>query len=257
MDLTNKVAIITGAGTGVGAATAKLLATKGCHVAINYCHSQTEAEVVKDACVNQGVKAITCQGDISVDADCQRIATVTAKELGGIDILINNAGTTNIVPYEKLELLNAEDFQQIYATNVIGTYQMVRASLEYLKQGTSSAIVNVSSTAALNGQGSSMAYAASKGALNSLTLALARTLSKYPIRVNAICPSLIEDTPWFTKRAGEQAFNAFKQSIMSSVALGRLCTAQDVANAIVSIIGMETLTGEIIRLDSGTHLVGL
>ena len=186
MNFKDKVAVITGAGTGTGAATAQLLASRGCQVVINFNTSKKEAERVKSICSGFGVDAITCQGDVSKNEDCLRIASAAAAKFKKIDFLVNNAAVTKVIPYDALDQLNSDDFMSIFAVNVVGAYQMVRAVKPYMIKAGGGGIVNVSSSSALDGRGSSMAYASSKGALNSLTLALATKLGADNIRVNAV-----------------------------------------------------------------------
>ena len=144
------------------------------------------------------------QGDVSRDEDCKKIVAAAAP-WGRLDALVNNAGTTKHVAHDNLDGLSAEDFQRIFGVNTIGPFQMVRAARSLLEAGAKasgrpSAVVNVSSVAGISGVGSSVAYAASKGALNTMTLSLARALAPL-IRVNTVCPGYI-DTPWFTKGRG-------------------------------------------------------
>ncbi|MBU6472374.1 MAG: SDR family oxidoreductase, partial [Alphaproteobacteria bacterium] len=202
--LAGKVAIVTGSATGIGAATAVGLARRGAHVLVNYARSAAEAEKTAQAAraagAPYGAKVKVVQADVSADADCRRLAEAALAEWGRLDILVNNAGTTKFATAADLDALSAEDFAAIYAVNVIGPFQMARAAAPALKTGGQNgagmgAIVNVSSFAAISGVGSSIAYAASKGALNTLTLSLARTLAP-EVRVNAVCPGYVA-TAWF------------------------------------------------------------
>src|SRR6185312_8920080 len=196
--------IITGSASGLGAATAGILARSGARIVINYSNSKNEAEATAESCRKAGAaEVVVVQGDVARDEDCRKIVAAAAP-WGKLDALINNAGTTKHVPHDKLDQLSAEDFQRIYAVNTIGPYQMVRAARSLLEasakaSGRASAVVNTSSVAGISG-GSSVAYAASKGALNTMTLSLARALAPL-IRVNTVCPGYI-DTPWFTKGRG-------------------------------------------------------
>ena len=185
MDIKGGVTIVTGSATGVGAAAVKLLATKGCNVVINYTKSEAEARDTQAQCDALGVETLLVQADVSKDADCRRMAAAAFDRWGRIDGLINNAGTTQFVNHANLEGLSAEDFQRIYAVNVIGPFQMTRAVTPHMKAAGRGAIVNVSSIAGVMGVGSSIAYTASKGALNTMTLSLARALGP-EIRVNTI-----------------------------------------------------------------------
>src|SRR6185437_8152973 len=150
---------------------------------------------------------------------------------GRIDILVNNAGTTKFVAHADLDGLSAGDFTDIYNVNVVGPFQLIRACRQALAAHGDGAIVNVSSIAGLVGLGSSIAYAASKGALNTMTLSLARALAP-EIRVNAVCPGYVS-TPWFTNRFGEEFSERLASTAGEANPLHRVAEAGDVANAIV------------------------
>ena len=243
-----KVALITGGSSGIGAATARQLARRGWRVAINYAHNAAAAEKMAKECGD----AIAVQGDVSIDQDCRRIARTVAEKLGGIDALVNNAGTTKVVPHDQLDGLSAEDFQRIFALNVIAPFQMVRACREPLKERRG-AIVNVSSVASVLGTGSSVAYAASKAALETMSFSLARSLAP-EIRVNVVAPGHT-NTPWHpTVRGPERAAEVEKR--YSAIApLKQISQAEDVADAIVWLIeGGRNVTGEVIYVDGGMHI---
>ena len=250
------VALITGGGTGIGAATAKLLAAHGWNVAINYRASREEAEATAAACRKLGTDATAFQGDVAIDRDCRRMAKQTLARWGRIDGLVNNAGMTKVVAGADLEGLNAEDFHAIYATNVVGAYQMTRAAAPALKAKGNGSIVNVSSIVGIVGGGSSTAYAASKGALNTMTMALARALAP-EIRVNAVCPSFVE-TRWVTSKMDAKQYKQVKADVEASSPLQRICSAEDVAESVAWFIeGGRAITGEILMIDAGVHLFGL
>ncbi len=194
-----KVAIVTGSATGVGAEVARQLAARGCSVVINYTKSEAEAKETQAACEALGAPTLLVQADVSVDADCRRLAQAALDKWGRIDVLVNNAGTSKFVAHHDLEGLSADDFQRIYAVNVIGPSQMTRAVAPAMQRQGAGSVVNVSSLAGVRGIGSSVAYAASKGALNTMTLSLARALGP-EIRVNTVCPGFI-DTRWATRRS--------------------------------------------------------
>jgi len=252
---TRKVALITGAGTGVGAATALMLAGKGYDLLINYSRSAEEAEASAAACRAAGADALVAQGDVAQDADCQALAKAALGRWGRIDALVNNAGISVFGEAAKWEALNAEVFQRILAVNTLGTFQMVRACAEALKAARG-CIVNVSSVAGALGVGSSMPYIASKGAVNAMTLHLARAMAP-AVRVNAVCPGLIT-TRWFVRGVGQQAAEAGLKGYEGGVPLERACSPEDVAEAIVWLVdGAKTVTGELLLLDSGMHLGGV
>ncbi len=253
MDIHGGVVIVTGSATGVGAACAKLLASKGCNVVINYTKSEAEARETQAACEAMGVETLLVQADVANDADCRRMAEAAIERWGRIDGLINNAGATKFVNHADLEGLTAEDFQRIYAVNVIGPYQMTRAVAPQMKAQGRGAIVNISSIAGVMGIGSSIAYAASKGALNTMTLSLARALGP-EIRVNAICPGFIQGR-WLRSGLGDAAYEAALQAQERTTPLRRAGTPEDMAQAAVWFIeGADLVTGELLIVDAGAHL---
>ena len=247
-----KVAIVTGSATGVGAATALSLASRGYNLLINFSKSETEAHASQAACQAAGADTLLVQGDVALDADCRRLAQAAVDRWGRIDALVNNAGITSFAGVANWEALDTATFERIYGVNVIGAFQMVRACLPQLKAGGGS-IVNVSSIAGALGIGSSVAYIASKGALNALTLHLARTLAP-EVRVNAVCPGLIT-TRWFVDGVGQDNADQIQAQYEKTVPLQTSCTAEDVAEAIVWLVdGARTTTGELLMLDGGMHL---
>ena len=251
--------IVTGSASGLGAATAAILAKDGARIVINYASSQKEAEETADLCRAAGGEIVVVQGDVSRDEDCRKIAAAAAP-WGRLDVLINNAGTTKHVPHHNLDGLSAEDFQRLFGVNTIGPFQMVRAARSLLETGATasgraSTVVNVSSVAGITGIGSSVAYAASKGALNTMTLSLARALAPL-IRVNAVCPGYI-DTPWFTKGRGVDGAAKVRDAVVAKVPLKRASTAEDVAGVVCFLATQQSsnMTGEVLRIDAGAHLI--
>lgn len=254
MALKDKVAIVTGSATGLGAAVALRLADQGCNVVINYTKSEAEAKETLAACQAKGVEAILGQGDVGEDADCRRIVQAAVDKWGRVDVLVNNAGGTKFADHAKLDELNAEDFLWIYKVNVVGAYQMIRACEPHMKKAGKGSVVNISSIAGVTGIGSSVAYAASKGALNTMTLSLARSLAPV-IRVNAVCPGFI-GTRWFSDRFGTQTFEGIKRQQEETTPLRRAGTPEDIAAAVVFFCGegSDHITGETLITDAGLHL---
>ena len=254
MALKDKVAIVTGSATGLGAAVALRLADQGCNVVINYTKSEAEAKETQAACQAKGVEAILGQGDVGEDADCRRIVQQAVDKWGRVDVLANNAGGTKFADHAKLDELNAEDFLWIYKVNVVGAYQMIRACEPHMKKAGKGSVVNISSIAGVTGIGSSVAYAASKGALNTMTLSLARSLAPV-IRVNAVCPGFI-GTRWFSDRFGTQTFEGIKRQQEETTPLRRAGTPEDIAAAVVFFCGegSDHITGETLITDAGLHL---
>jgi 3-oxoacyl-[acyl-carrier protein] reductase len=253
MNLKGTVCIVTGSATGTGAACAVQLARKGARVVINYTKSVKDAQETLEKCKAAGTDAIVVQGDVAVDADCRKLAQAALDKWGRIDGLVNNAGITKFAAAADLDALTAEDFQRIYAVNVIGPYQMIRACAPAMKRQGTAAIVNISSISGIKGIGSSTAYIASKGALNAMTLALARSLAP-EIRVNAVCPGLIE-TRWHLSRFSEADYAKFKANYEKTVPLAKAASADDVAEVAVWLLeGAAQITGETILVDGGLHL---
>src|ERR1700709_1897979 len=251
--------VVTGSASGLGAATALSLAKGGARILIHDPPGQKGAEATADHCRAAGAEVVVVQGDVSRDEDCKKIVAAAAS-WGRVDALINNAGITKHVAHADLDGCSAEDFQRLFAVNTIGPFQMVRAARSLLEAGANasgraSAVVNVSSAAGLHGHGSSVAYAASKGALNTMTLSLARALAPL-IRVNTVCPGYI-DTPWFTKGRGVDGAAKVRDAVVAKVPLKRASTAEDVA-AVVCFLATQAsgnMTGEVVRMDAGGHLI--
>lgn len=249
-----KTAVVTGAATGIGAAVALRLARAGAKVVVNYAQSVDEAKALVETIDSAGGQAIAEQGNVAEDADCRRIAAAAVESFGGIDILVNNAGTTKFAAHADLDALSAEDFQQLYAVNLIGAYQMVRAAIGPLKACSHGSIVNVSSIAGIHGIGSSVAYAATKGALNTLTLSLARALAPY-VRVNAVCPGFVQSS-WFVRAFGAEKAHQMAEDHRKTVPLDRVAAPDDVASAVAFFASPDArhITGETLLVDGGLHL---
>ena len=250
----NKVAIITGGSRGVGAATAKLLASKGWNITITCTSSMDDANIVVKECEELGVEAIALTADVSQDNSCVKTAQETINKWGRIDALVNNAGTTKFVfNHADLDGLDAEDFLHIYKVNVVGPFQMVRACKEMLLNSENPSVVNISSIAGIKGLGSSLAYASSKGALNTMTKSMARNLG--PIRVNAICPGFIQGD-WLRNGMGDDLYNAALENLTNNTPLKLTVTPEQVAEGIYSFIGInKVVTGETMLMDGGHHLI--
>jgi 3-oxoacyl-[acyl-carrier protein] reductase len=252
MSTARRVALVTGSATGVGAAAARILAARGWNVVINYSRSQAEAQATQAACEAAGAETLLLRGDVAQDADCRALAAATMERWGRIDALVNNAGVSVFGADAAWDALDMEAFQRIYAVNTVGTFQMVRACVPHLKAA-QGCIVNVSSIAGSLGIGSSVPYVASKGALNALTLHLARALAP-EVRVNAVCPGLITSR-WFVDGIGQEGFDKLKAAVEKTAPLARASTPEDVAEAIVWLVeGARTTTGELLLLDGGVHL---
>lgn len=247
------VCIITGSATGIGAACAVELAKRGWRTVINYTKSEAEARETARECEKQGGEALLVRANVAEDADCRRMAEAALEKWGRIDGLINNAGTTKVVfNHARLDALSAEDFQQIYAVNVIGAFQMIRAVEPAMRKQGRGSVVNISSRAGIDSTGSSIAYAASKGALNTMTVGLARALGPH-IRVNAVCPGFVE-TRWLREAIGEK-YEMARARWASNTPLQKASTPEDIADVAVWLLtGGPTVTGELILVDGGNRL---
>lgn len=245
------VAIITGGGTGIGAAVVRQLAERGVGCVINYASSKNDAEALA---AEIGNGSITVQADIVEDSECRKLAKVAVDSFGRIDFLVNNSGRTKFANHEDLDALDAEDFIDIYRLNTIAAFQMIRACAPAMKTGPMSAVVSVASVAGVFGMGSSVAYACSKGALITMTKSLARVLAP-TIRVNAVAPGYV-GTGWFEKRLGEEGFAKLNARIAASVPMAMATMAPDVAAPIVALLdpAMRAVTGEVTLVDAGGHL---
>ena len=254
MENKDKVAIITGSSAGLGASVAIGLAKKGVNIVINYSKSKEKAEEIEKICNEYEVETLCVKGNVAFDKDCKHIVDETIKKFNKVDILVNNAGTTKFANHQKLDALTDEDFINIYRVNVVGPYQMIRAVEPHMKKQKYGSVVNVSSIAGKTGIGSSIAYAASKGALNTMTLSLAKSLGP-EIRVNTVCPGFI-GTGWFLDRFGEETFNKIVKDQEDLTPLKRAGTPDDIAKSVIffCLEGGEHITGETLISDAGMHL---
>ena len=229
-----KVAIVTGGSSGMGEATATELERRGWKV----------------AAMARG--ATEFRGDVAEDADCRRVAKAVLAKWGRIDALVNCAGTTKFVAHTDLEGLSADDILGIFRVNLVGPYQMIRACAKALKEARG-CIVNVSSVASILGTGSSIAYAASKAALDTMSFSLARALGP-EIRVNIVAPGYVK-TPWQVAAHGADAAAELERRFAERAPLKAAAEAEDVADAIVWLIeGARRVTGEIVYVDGGMHI---
>jgi 3-oxoacyl-[acyl-carrier protein] reductase len=248
------IVLVTGASSGLGRAIAVGAADQGARaVIINYASSAAEAEATAALVRKAGAEAVLAQGDVGQDADCRAIVAAAAR-FGRTDALFNNAGRTKAASYNDLDKLDAEDFLGIYRVNVVGPYQMIRAARALLEAADCPMVVNTSSIAGVTGGGSSIAYSASKGALNTMTLSLAKALAPR-IRVNTICPGFI-DSPWFDKLGS--ARDRIRENIAKTTPLQVASTPEDIAESALFFGSRAArhITGETLLVDAGLHLGG-
>jgi 3-oxoacyl-[acyl-carrier protein] reductase len=238
-----RVALVTGAATGIGRAVAWRLAERGFAVTVNYSKSKTEAEETADGVRSRGANAFVYAADVADDTAVRAMVERTTAEFDALDVLINNAGTTHFIPHTDLEALTDQVWDEILDVNLKGTFYACRAAMPHLK-ARKGAIVNVASVAGLAGSGSSIAYAASKGAVITLTKSLARAFAP-EVRVNAVAPGPVQ-TRWLADHQDmvEQA--------MKVTPLKRPATAEDIADTILFLADTATLiTGQVLVIDGG------
>ena len=247
-DIVSKVAIVTGASKGLGAETCIKLAKEKYKVAIIYKSSVNEAKNILLQC-EKFSSALLIKADVSKKKSCEKIVNIVRKKLGEINILINNAGKTKFVKFTNLDGLNENDFLDIYRTNVISAFLMSRACHKSMLKTLHPKIINISSVASL-GLGSSIAYACSKGALNTLSLSLARTMSP-KITVNTISPGYIKTSWHGSKKQVVKKAKIYEKQVM----LKRSAAPEEVADIVMWYVkNPHLITGENIFVDGGLHL---
>ena len=249
MDLKNKAAIVTGAGTGVGRATALRLAQAGCGVLVNYNRSKEAAEEVAALVAENGVKASAFQADVADDNACRAMVEEAERVFGRLDVLVNNAGTTRFIPHDDLDAVTEDDWNTILGVNLRGAFQCTRAARALLCADGGGEVVMTSSVAGLIGTGTSIPYCASKAGLNNLTVTLARVLGP-DVRVNAVAPGFL-DGSWLRDSLGDQ-YETIKGVMASRSPLGRVSSPDDVGEVILSIItGSDLITGHVVPVEAG------
>ena len=238
-----RVALVTGSATGIGRAVAWGLAGRGYDVVVNYSRSEAEAEETAAGVRERGGKALVIRADVADDEAVRAMVSQTVAELGGLDLLVNNAATTHFVPHTDLDGLTAQVWDDILNVNLKGTFFASRAAMPHLTARRGN-IVNVASVAGVAGSGSSIAYAASKGAVITLTKSLARAFAP-EVRVNAVAPGPVQ-TRWLADHQDMVA------AAMKQTPLERPATAEDVA-AVVLFLADETslMTGQVLVVDGG------
>ncbi|WP_438445092.1 SDR family NAD(P)-dependent oxidoreductase [Gorillibacterium sp. sgz5001074] len=246
MELKNKVALVTGGGTGIGRATSCALAERGATVIVNYSRSQTDAEETVHSINLKGGRAIALQADVSQDKEVRGMIETIVQQFGTVDLLVNNASITRHIPMDDLEMATEEVWDDLFAVNVKGMFYCARAVAPYMKNNHQGAIVNLGSIAGQTGLGSSLPYAVSKAAVHGLTKSLARALAP-DIRVNCIVPGAVS-TRWWAGR--EDQMNRLAPHLL----LQRISTPEDIASMVCSALEQEAMTGQIITVDSGQTL---
>jgi 3-oxoacyl-[acyl-carrier protein] reductase len=243
------VAIVTGASKGIGAAISKALAKEGAAVAVNYSAGREGAERTVTEIAREGGKAVAIQADVSKAADVKRLFEETKKAFGSVDVLVNNAG---VFQFDPLEEITEKEFHREFDTNVLGTILATQQALKHFPR-TGGSIINLSSIASQNPVPNSSLYSATKGAIDTLTLALAKELGSRNIRVNTVAPGLI-DTEGNRKIGfvGSTDGNAIAASIPLGARFGQ---PEEVAPVVVFLASDDAsyLTGERISASGGLH----
>ncbi|GAB1258892.1 SDR family NAD(P)-dependent oxidoreductase [Aurantivibrio plasticivorans] len=253
MQLKDSSAIVTGSSSGIGAAIAIALAEQGCNVAITYSRNSSGAEKVAEQCQAYGVKTLIKKANVANKEDCQSLVDDTVAACGKLNILINNAGTTKFCEHSNLDGLDKDDFLNLYEVNTVGAFQMVQSAAPIMRNEPVAHIINMASIAAVTGVGSSIAYAASKGAMLTMTMSLARVLGPQ-IRINAICPGFVQGE-WLAEGLGQETYDKTLAGVRRIAPLNDTATPERIAETAIGVIsGMDWTTGESIIIDGGTHL---
>lgn len=250
-----RVCLITGAATGIGAACAREFAAHGWQLGLSYLDDATHVQLLEvvASCEALGATTLVQRLDVSSDESCQAFAAAALQRFGRIDALINCAGTTRFIPHADLDALAPAEFLRTYDVNTVGLYRMTRACVPALQASNQGSVVNISSIGGAIGRGSSMAYAASKGAVNTLTLSLARALAPQ-IRVNAIAPGFVEGG--LPSRVLDAVRHAEVLQVQTEDSvLQRVSQPEEVA-ALACFITERApgMTGEVVQMDNGLHL---
>ena len=245
-ELAGKVAIVTGASKGIGAAIAKALAEAGARVVANYASSKEDAARVVGDIIANGGSAIAAQADVSRSDDVQRLFAETKKALGPVDVLVNNAG---VFDFQPIETVTEREFHREFDTNVLGPIFTIQEALKHFGHEGGS-IINISSIASVNPVPNSLIYAATKSALDSITRVLARELGPRKIRVNTVAPGGTETEG--SRRIGLVGSDLEKQMI-AATPLGRFGQPRDIAPVVVFLASNAAawLTGERITVSGG------
>ena len=252
MRLVDKVAVITGAGSGMGKATAILFAREGARVVVADVNAATGAETVRTI-TGAGSKATFIKADVSRDADVAALVAETVRAYGRLDILFNNAGVPQA--FTPVEEVSAAMWDQIMGVNARGVFLGCKHAVPVMKRQGGGVIISTASTAALRPRPGSNAYAASKGAVVTLTKALALELAPAKIRVNCIAP-VAADTPMLPGFIGNKPLEEGKRGLIATIPLGRLAQPEDIAQAALYLASDEAslVTGVCLEVDGGRCL---
>ena len=240
--LDGKVALVTGSSSGIGEAVARSLAAEGARVVVNSTRSVEAGERV----AGELPDATYVQADVADEAAARRLVDATVERYGRLDVLVNNAGTTAVIPHHDLESATPEVWRRIFDVNVIGTWQLTVAALPHLRATGAGSVVNITSLAGVRQTGSSIPYDASKAALNHMTRLLANVVGP-EVRVNAVAPGLV-DTPWTAD------WDTVREVVRSSAPLQRTATPEDIAQMVLALVVSAYTTGAVVVVDGGLGL---
>ncbi len=239
-----RVVVVTGSSSGIGERVAQRFSELGASVVVNSSSSVEAGEAVSAALPGE---SIYVRADISNQEEGHALIDATIERFGRLDVLVNNAGWTTVVPHADLDALTDEIFRKTFEVNVFGTWWLTKYAIPHLRRSDDGNIVNITSVAGLRPVGSSMAYAMTKAALNHMTVLLAKSYG--PIRVNAVAPGLVA-TPWTS------TWDALHASVAASTPVGRSATPDDCAEATLALVRTKYATGEVFVVDGGYTLVG-
>jgi ketoreductase RED2 len=242
MDFDGKVVLVTGSSSGIGEATAHAFSAAGATIVVNSRSNVADGERV----AGELPSASYVQADVSDEADAARLVATTLERHGRLDVLVNNAGTTEVIAHHDLRAASLDVWRRIFETNVFGTWSVTVAAIDALR-ATHGAVVNVSSIAGLRPTGSSIPYAASKAALNHVTVLLAKVVGP-EVRVNAVAPGLV-DTPW------TEDWSEIRSLVGALAPLKRSGQPTDVADVVLALASAPYVTGQIVAIDGGLSLV--
>ncbi len=242
MSFEGRVAIVTGSSSGIGEAIARQLTDRGATVVVNSSSSVQAGERLAD----ELDRATYCRADVSDEDQCRALVGHALDEHGRLDIVVNNAGFTKVIPHQDLDAVTDDVFRRIIDVNLMGTWYLSRAAMAALRESGDGSIVNVTSVAGVRPVGSSIPYAVSKAAINHLTRLLANVVGP-EVRVNAVAPGLVK-TPW------TDDWDAMHAAMATATPLGRSAEADDVADTVMGVLASKYLTGEVVVLDGGLQL---
>ena len=245
--LTGKVAVVTGASKGIGAAIAKSLAAEGASVVVNYSSSKSGADAVVSAIKADGGKAVAVHGDVSKAAEAQGIVDAAIENFGRLDVLVNNSGVYEFSP---IESITEEHYSKIFNVNVLGLLLTTQAAVKHLGEGAS--IINIGSLVTSVTPPNTAVYTATKGAVDAITGVLAKELGAKKIRVNSINPGMVETEG---VQAAGLIGSDFEKGIVAQTPLGRLGQVDDIASVATFLASNDSqwLTGELVRTGGGLH----